>query len=180
MAAYAASKSLALDATYRFLRTEKPTFDVVAFMPSMIIGKNELVTEKDDITTGTNGITMGIVLGNKELSPMLGASVHVDDVARVHVQALQPSVRGNQNFICSSGGLEGTKWDDTIGIVRSTFAARVADGTLPLGGTQPTRPIKFDASNTEKTFGFKFQSYEAQVKSVVGHYLGLTSHVSKL
>jgi hypothetical protein len=145
-------------------------------MPSMIIGRNELVTKKEDITNGTNGIVMRPILGAREASPMIGASVHLDDVAKVHVQALDPSIPGNQSFICCSGGLEGTVWDNALGIVKDLFVAEVADGTLPLGGTQPTRPIKFDVTNTERTFGIKFQGYGAQVRSVVNHYVELVSH----
>ena len=141
----------------------------------MIIGKNELVTRKEDITNGTNGIIMGPILGVKEKSPMIGASVYLDDVARVHVQALHPSIVGNQNFICCSGGLEGTVWDDALDIVRENYVSKINDGTLPLGGTQPTTPIKFDATSTEKTFGLKFQGFETQVNSVVGHYVELAS-----
>ncbi|ENH73594.1 hypothetical protein FOC1_g10002844 [Fusarium oxysporum f. sp. cubense race 1] len=122
MDAYGVSKAAALAATERFKQEEKPHFEVISILPSMVTGKNEL---------------------------------------------------GNRNYLCSSGGIEGTKWEDAKDIVRRNFPKAVAIGIFPLEGSQPSRPIRLDSSDTEEAFGWKFASFEEQVKSVAAHYLCL-------
>ena len=173
--AYGAAKALALQATKQFVEKEKPLFDVVNIMPSMVIGRNELNTTKEEIASGTNGSVMGPLLGTKASAPVLGASVHINDVARAHIDALNPSIPGNRDFICSSGGPEGTEWNDVKEIAERHFGKAVSKGTLTLDGTIATRPIRLDASDTEEIFGWKFAGLEQQVKSIVEHYL---EHVS--
>ena len=41
-----------------------------------------------------------------------------------------------------------------------------------------TKCTKIDSSRTEKVFGFKFASYQEQVKSVVKQYLGMLDEVA--
>lgn len=175
MDAYAVSKAEAFAATERFVEEQKPSFEVINILPSMVTGKNELNRNPEDVRKGTNGITLGILLNNKSETPTLGASVHVNDVARAHIDALNPAIQGNHNYLCSSGGVEGTMWDDAKDIVRQHLPKAVADGIFPLGGSQPSRPIRLDSSETEEAFGWKFASFGEQVKSVAEHYLELSA-----
>lgn len=144
-------------------------------MPSMLIGKNELNTKKEEIVGGTNGVVLGPLTGVKSDMPLIGVSVHVYDAARAHVDALNPSIPGNRRLMCSSGGLQGTIWDDAKEIVQRLYSKQVSDGLLPLGGTTPSRPIRLDSSETEQLLGWKFAGFEEQVKSVVDHYIELAS-----
>ncbi|GKT43632.1 putative uncharacterized oxidoreductase [Colletotrichum spaethianum] len=169
--AYGAAKALALQATERFIKDENPSFDVINIMPSMVIGRNELNTTKEEVASGTNNNVMGLLLEAKIPMPVLGVSVHVNDVAKAHIDALNPAIPGNKNFICSSGGLNGTRWDNAKDTAKRYFSKAVSDGFLSLDGTTATRPIQLDASDTEQTFGWKFLGFEDQVKSVLEHYL---------
>ncbi|KAH7118358.1 hypothetical protein EDB81DRAFT_848094 [Dactylonectria macrodidyma] len=171
--AYGVAKALALAATHQFVAEEKPSFDVVNLLPSMVIGRNELNTTKEEVASGTNNNVLGALLGSKAEMPTLGVSVHVNDVAKAHIDALNPSIPGNRNFICSSGGLEGTTWDDAKEIAKQRFSKAVADGVLTLDGSVPSRPLRLDASETERVFGWKFAGFEDQVQSVTDHYLEL-------
>ncbi|PVH79994.1 NAD(P)-binding protein [Cadophora sp. DSE1049] len=171
--AYAAAKGHARVATYKFLEEERPHFDVINILPSMVIGKNELNTKKEDLETGTNGTVIGPLIGIKQQMPNLGVSVHVTDVARAHLDALNPEIPGNQDLLCSSGGLAGTSWDDAKEIAKKLYGKHVASGLFSLDGTSPSRPLRFDASETEKLFGWKFASFESQVQSVADHYIEL-------
>lgn len=171
--AYAAAKSHALASTTQFVKEVKPHFDVVNIMPSMIIGKNELNTKKEQLENGTNGIVMGPLIGINLSMPSLGASVHVNDVARVHVDVLNPAISGNRSLLVSSGGLDGTSWDDAKGIVKRLYTKHVADGLFNLNGSSPTRPLRLDASETEQLLGWKLAPFEEQVRSVVDHYIEL-------
>ncbi|POS71251.1 hypothetical protein DHEL01_v210358 [Diaporthe helianthi] len=173
--AYFTSKAAALAATERFIQEEKPHYDVVNIQPSIVTGRHELALTPDDLLKITNVVTLTQVLDTKDDTLSFGNSVHIDDVARVHIDALNPSVPGNRNYLCASGGEAGTDYRDAKNIVRRHFSKAVEDGTLPLTGSQPVRPVRFDASETEKVFGFKFASYEEQVKSIVGQYLSLVA-----
>jgi nucleoside-diphosphate-sugar epimerase len=104
--------------------------------------------------------------------PVPGMSVLVDDVAKVHVMALDSSgVKGGESFLAASQGIGGTVWGDAIEIVNRNFPEEVKSGVLPNKSPAPTKRIRLDASKTEEVFDFKFASYEEQVKSMVKQYL---------
>lgn len=170
---YAASKVNALNATDKFVKDKKPHFEVTNVMPSFFVGKNELITKAKDILSGTNAVPFSPVLGSESDFALVGAAIHVDDVARVHVLALDPKLQGGRNFGMMSEGVAGIKWDDSLDVVKRRFPEAVKDGRLPANGTQPTIKLLIDASETEKVLGIKFRSYEEQVVSVTEHYLEL-------
>ncbi|KAF5010721.1 hypothetical protein FDECE_3132 [Fusarium decemcellulare] len=154
--AYGPAKGLALAATENFIQEKKPHFDVINLLPSMVIGRNGLNTSKEEVASGTNNGVMGPLIGIKSEMPTLEASVHLNDVAMAHIDVLNPLIPGNRNFFCSSGGLQGTTWDDAKDIVRRRFSKSVFDGMFTLDGTFPTRPLRLDASEAEDVLGWKF------------------------
>ena len=169
-AGYSASKKIALSETEKFLQQTKPTFDIVHILPAVILGRNELATSTSDFSSGTNRYAMNIALGIDASAPMIGATVHVNDVALLHVQALDEKVKvgemGVSNYIASGGSV---RWSDVSGIVQKNFGKR----NFKLDGKMDTRQVRFDTLETEKVFGTKWMGFEEQVKSVVGHYLEL-------
>ncbi|POR39600.1 Putative uncharacterized oxidoreductase [Tolypocladium paradoxum] len=176
--AYAASKIKALNETEAWARREAPAFDVVNVHPSFVMGREEVHPTADRLTShGTNRLVLGVALGAKSPAPLPGTTVHVDDVARVHVGALDARVPGNTSYLVTSnnpaGSLDGTVFQDAAKFVAKHFPDAVASGVLPNNGTQPSFAVKFDTSKTESTFGFTHLSYEEQVKAVVGQYLEL-------
>ena len=171
--AYCASKVQALHSTHEFVQKEKPGFDVINLMPSFVYGKNELVTEASHVADGTNGMILRIVLGAQNQMPQGGASVHVDDVAKIHVQALSSTIGGNQDYLLSSEGPEGITFQEATSIVARDYANAIQKGLLSDKGIQPTKALRINSSKAEKAFGIRFQPYEIQVKSVVDHYLQL-------
>lgn len=170
--AYAASKTASFNETEAWIRQNKPTFSVINLFPGFVIGKDELITDVKDAFYGTNKeVLLPVTGGDDGFKP--GSSVHLDDVAKAHVAVLNPQIVGNQGFILSSGGLRGTRWEDSFDVVAKNYPDAVQSGTLANNGKITTKPIKIDAGNTEKTLGFQFQPFEEQVKSVVSHYLEL-------
>lgn len=115
---------------------------------------------------------MNIAFGIDAPAPMIGATVHVDDVGLLHVLALDEKVKvgetGVRNFIASAGSVT---WSDVNGIVRGSFGKEVESGEFKLGGKMDTKVVNLDASVTEREFGIKWKRFEEQVRSVVGHYL---------
>ncbi|KAF4625254.1 hypothetical protein G7Y89_g12914 [Cudoniella acicularis] len=173
--AYSASKVRALDATKRFVKEKKPEWDIINIMPSFVVGDNEIITDPKKISDGTVSAAFAQVLGGDSgWGAVPSTSVHVADVARLHVEALDPKIEGGQNFLAVSEGERGTRWEDAIEIVNRNFPEAVKKGALPNNGTAATKRTRVDASRTEEVFGFKFQSYEEQVKSVTKQYLELS------
>jgi nucleoside-diphosphate-sugar epimerase len=172
--AYAASKVRALLATKDFVAAKKPEWDIINILPSFVIGDNEMVTDPKLISDGTVSAAFAQVLGSDSgWGAVPSTSVHVADVARLHVEALNPKITGGQSFLAVSEGARGTVWEEGIEIVNRNFPEAVKKGILPNNGVAATKKTKLDASRTEKVFGWKFQSYEEQVKSVAKQYLEL-------
>jgi nucleoside-diphosphate-sugar epimerase len=172
--AYSASKVRSLYATDAFIAKNKPKWDIINIMPGFVVGENELITKPEDMVNGTNAPALAPILGHASgWGPVSSTSVHVDDVAKLHILALNPKISGNESFVAVSEGEKGTVWGESSEIVDRNFPEAVARGVLPNNGPAPTKRTKMDGSRTEKIFGFKFLSYEEQVKSVVGQYLSL-------
>lgn len=123
-------------------------------MPTFIIGKNELVTDLKDIESGTNAFALAAIRGYKN-APSPGVTGYLNDVAKVHALALDPSIlkQGTyDNFMISSGGVNGTNFDDALEIVKKNFPKQVEAGLFPLGGTQPTKKLRVNSERTTKVF----------------------------
>jgi nucleoside-diphosphate-sugar epimerase len=177
--AYAAGKVRALVATKEFIAQNKPEWDVINIMPAFVVGDNELITDPAKISDGTVSAAFAQVLGQDSgWGAVPSTSVHVEDVARLHLLALDTKIPGNQSFLAVSEGERGTVWSDAIEVVKRNFPEAVKKGILPNDGVAVTKRTKVDASRTEKVFGIKFKSYEEQVKSVVKQYLGLLGEVA--
>ncbi|KAF2396929.1 NAD(P)-binding protein [Trichodelitschia bisporula] len=169
--AYAASKIAALQEAEAWVSRQGSNiaFDVVYLHPAFVEGRNDLASNAREVLKGTNTLVLGQVLGKKFDHPVAGATVHVEDVARVHVQALNQYVPGNTSYILS----QSARWEDVRRIVKREFTDAVQKRILPNCGSAETHHIDVDASLTEDVFGFQHIGFAEQVRSVVGHYLEL-------
>lgn len=179
--AYAAGKVAALNAVDKWIAEHsggdgecenKVAFDVVNVIPGFIFGRDEMTGSTAGMQAGsTNAILLGLLRGTKGEWPYNGNSVLGSDVAKVHVLALDARVvaPGNHSFNASRSIV----WNDAIDVLRRKFTVEVEAGHFSLEGTQPTLPIKMDASKTEEVFGFKLASYEEQIEQVARQYLEL-------
>ena len=108
------------------------------------------------------------LLGEKFPVPRLGSSVSIDDVAKVHVQALKSSIPPGRFLVASVG----TKWMDANTVVKEYFPGDIGK-SLSAGGEVGTVAINVETNKTQEAFGIKFQSFEEQVKDAVKSYLSL-------
>jgi nucleoside-diphosphate-sugar epimerase len=174
--AYAASKVAALREAEAWMEKERPGFDVVHLHPSFVEGRNDLAGRTREVLMGTNAIILSIAMGKKFRHSTMGATVHLEDVARVHVQALDvDKVPGNSSYILS----QNTEWEEVTEIVERCFPDAVKKGILPNSGEGMSHPIFVDAGRTEEVFGVRFLGLEEQVRSVVGHYLEVRMGMKK-
>jgi nucleoside-diphosphate-sugar epimerase len=172
MEAYFASKTLSRIATHDFMAYHKPHFEYVNLLPTLVFGPDELATNVTELMTSSRGLALGLLTGDNFLSSeMVGASVHVDDVARAHIDALKPSVPGNKDYILSSDAPEGLVWEDRKAMARREFPEAVEMGVLVLEGEMGTKKWRLDVSETEKAFGWKFIGFEETYKELVEQYL---------
>jgi len=167
--AYTVSKVKALQAAEVFIQTESPAFDIIHIHPAFTIGRNELALNAKAVLKGSNDTPLGHILGAKLDTPRPCGSVHLYDVAKLHILALNPKVKGGQSFLAATVNV----WNDSLDIVKKHFPQAVKDGKLPANGDQPTLNLKFDVSRTEEVLSFKLQDYEAQVVDVTEQYLEL-------
>ncbi|KZF19758.1 NAD(P)-binding protein [Xylona heveae TC161] len=176
--AYRASKLAAYHAAVDFVKSEKPQYEIVHIIPSFVVGRNEKVhvssassSAASDVMSGSNGIILCPLFGIKSPQGVHGATVHVDDVAKAHTEALTKADAGGQNYILNSPDWNaGATYDDALDIVKRRFPDEVASGVIPMGGTLPTIPVKIDSSKAERAFG-KFKGFEEQVVDAVGQYV---------
>jgi len=114
---------------------------------------------------------MNLLTGAKVDQPGLGATVHVDDCALSHVNALDHKVEGNQDF--NAVTKEHVVYNDAIGIAKKAFPEAFREGKLRDDGELPQKWLSFDTEKTENVLGVKGRGFEEQVKGIVGHYLEL-------
>jgi nucleoside-diphosphate-sugar epimerase len=179
MEAYWASKALSRTLTHTFLAEKNPHFEIINLLPSVVIGPDELATKTSDLLTGTRALAMAPLLGVKSEIPLVGQQVHVNDVARAHVDALKPRVPGNADYILTSDSPDGFKWDDVKAMKTFKNGVSGSEGKLKLDGSMPTMKWKIDVSTTEKTFGWKCKPFEETMKDLIGQYLGLLERESE-
>jgi len=175
MEAYWASKALSRLAAHKFRTEKNPHFEIINLLPSVVIGPDELAMKSSELLIGTRALAMAPLLGVKSEIPLVGQQVHVDDVARAHVDALDTRVPGNADYILSSDGADGIEWDDANGM----FKGEGGKGKLKLDGSLPTTKWRIDSSTTERAFGWKCQSFKETMSDLVGQYLGLLESESE-
>ncbi|KFY84952.1 hypothetical protein V498_07772, partial [Pseudogymnoascus sp. VKM F-4517 (FW-2822)] len=129
MEAYFASKTLSRIAIRKFMEEEKPEFEFVNLLPTVVYGPDELATNAAELVTSGNYLALSPLL-DVNIPQMVGATVHVDDVARAHIDALKLSVQGNKDYILSSDAPDGVNWEAAQNYVRKFFPEAVENGTL--------------------------------------------------
>lgn len=179
MEAYWASKALSRIAVHTYLLTHPNShFEIIQLLPSVVIGPDALATKASDVLSNIRGLAMAPILGTKIESPLVGVPVHVEDVAKAHVDALNVRIEGNRDYILNSDGPQGMEWNDGIAVAKRNFPEAVERGVLKLGGGMPTQKWSIDSSATEEAFGWKCRSFEETIKDLVGQYVQLAGSES--
>ena len=173
--AYRSGKARALTAADRFMAERQPRFSLINIMPGFVFGRHELATVADAGTHGSNKILMSILGKKGRTEGCVGTVVHVDDVARIHVQALDTEVVGGGSTSFLATTLV-PNLDEAKEIVKRCYPKIVAKGVVPCEGRKITKPLKMDVSRTEEAFG-PFLGYESMVRSVVDEYLSFHDEV---
>lgn len=182
MEAYWASKGLARSAAKEFVRKYQPKFDFISLLPSVVIGPDTRL-EFDPTATvasllqGTRSCVLAAALTPSLNSsfPYVGTPVHVTDVARAHVDAVdRDRVPGNSEYILSSDTPDGVVWNREIyAICQRFFPEEVSSKVLPMEGSLDAIKWRLDTHITEKVFGWQFMPFEKTMKDLISQYLQL-------
>lgn len=169
-AAYANSKIAALHAAETWYDMTRPAYDIVHLHPSFVLGRNDMATTPTECMKGTNAMVLAMLLG-KCFGPFVGATVHVDDVARCHVMAAVDikNVPGNMSYILS----QKSTWNDSKAIVGRLFPKAIKTRLLVGNGNVDTTDIQIDSTLAQDTFDIRFRDFDDQVKSLVAQFLAL-------
>ncbi|KAJ5784013.1 NAD-dependent epimerase/dehydratase [Penicillium psychrosexuale] len=188
MEAYWASKALARVATKAFVAHEHPNFDFVNLLPSVVIGPDDRLDADptatvDSLLQGTRAAVLAPALISSLNSsfPYVGTPVHVADVARAHVDAVDAGlVPGNFEYILSSDTPNGVVWDrDVQAVCKKFFPKEVTSKRLALEGSLTAIQWRLSAQQTEETFGWKFTSFEETMRQLLSQYLKLEERSRK-
>ncbi|KAK1242899.1 hypothetical protein MKX08_005711 [Trichoderma sp. CBMAI-0020] len=173
--AYAASKALAFEATKEWMAKHKPAFDLITIEPVFVLGRDDSATKVEELFRGSNGMLLGPLVGHPQQRPTACNPVHVDDVALMHVRALDPAIPGNEDYLSNSHSLENMEWEQSFDIIKKHFPKECAEGIFKVDTTErpKTLKVRVDSTKAEKTFGITFKSFEEQIVSAAGQYLEL-------
>ena len=139
--AYCVGKAAGLNAAEAFVENNATIFDLISIIPSCIIGKHELVTDIESMRANSSAIIIDLLTGVNGYAGV-GNAVLCADVARAHVMALEPDVKGHHSFLTSTEVV----WEDAISIAKKYFPDAFDTGVFREGGRKHTIPIKWDSS----------------------------------
>ncbi|KAL2825527.1 NAD(P)-binding protein, partial [Aspergillus pseudoustus] len=178
MHAYWISKALARTATREFIRSHSPQFDYVHILAGVIIGPDDRHIPSPtnnpstaDLLQGTRAAVFAPLLSNEASSPFpyVAVPVHVADVARAHVDAVDAErVRANSEFILASDAPEGVDWvGDARAVAKKYFPGEAERGVFPMEGSLETIRWRVDTTETERVFGWKHVSFEETMRGLI-------------
>jgi len=160
------SKILAERAAWDFMTLHpEATFDIITTLPGFVTGTNLLQTSVKE-TAGTNGILWKILTTGLPF-PLPYGKVHVEDVARAHVLALDHGkVPGGGRYLLVASN---EPWSFALEYVKGKWPERKWTEN-----ETATIPTKWDASKAVKELGLGgFLSFNRQIDDVVEQLIAL-------
>lgn len=168
--AYIFGKIIELNKTDEFVATRNPHFTVAHVFPGYVFGRNDLLDGDELLTSiSSNGFLLASILGQDIGMQLHGGYVHIDDLVDVHLRVLElsPTTPG---AAAAFGACTTIEAFNTFDVVEKHFPKAVAEGTFSRG-VMGRLPISYDSSETERTLGIQFRSFESAVVDTAGQYL---------
>ncbi|OCL10050.1 NAD(P)-binding protein [Glonium stellatum] len=171
--AYQYSKTMSEQKSWAYMAETKPHFDLVFLLVPLVTGRSPEQGYAPPSRERMGGIALvsRFLFDGKERSLYFAYFMDVDDVARVHIKALDPSVPGNERYLLHSGLLHLNEYANRLREKYPELRDRIAPGKEDEGF--PEQMSKFDVSKMEKVFGTQwvdgFESVEAIVKDALAY-----------
>jgi len=168
---YLTSKTLAEQAAWDFIKTEKPGFTIATLTPPMVYGPlasefssmEKLNTSSSDIYRLFNGTT-------KEVPDTeFPAFTDVRDLAQAHLLAYNKEEAANQRYIISNSKYV---YQEILDVIREKFPELRATTLEGEPGNIPDLMI-LDTSKSVKQLGLKYRTLEETIVDTVNSLLAL-------
>jgi nucleoside-diphosphate-sugar epimerase len=163
---------------------KKVPFSIVQILPGTVIGSSEFITTRSQALNHIDRQTKALLFD--EMKPRYAFGfVHVQDCARVHVEALDEVKVKSEDlppwFVAAGTpetGVDGeTQWTKAVDMVEKEFGKEIEAGMFKVGRSKTpiNMPYRIDSRFTEKMLlgGEKIRGLEESVKEVARWYLAL-------
>ncbi|KAK5686086.1 hypothetical protein LTS10_002200 [Elasticomyces elasticus] len=181
--AYIFSKVLSHNAVNDWVKQHPEShFDVVRVLPGFTQGRNELLAPADiaSISSASTAGVLSAALGEVTDEPKVTGQVHLDDVARAHIVAMDgQKVKGGTVLICAANNGTGWRWDEFAEVTKHVFPEEIKAGILSPKSGQADMYMAFDVTETYAALETPFKGMEEMVKDVVGQWLEFKGHAVK-
>ena len=168
------SKIIAYETAVNFAKERKPSFDLVHVLPGLMQGASELHETAEEMEQGFNKATIDTALGKIIGMPKRTAQILQQDVARVHVLALDHKlVRNLDNLVVVANDGRGIPWDEMVETIKRCYPKEVEDGILRPTKGQQNSTKRYDVRSTHQVLGVGFSDAVCIVRSVMDQYLQL-------
>lgn len=155
---YQGSKILAHQATREWVKENKPTFSVITFHPSFVIGPSVLQKKRSEAAPINDAFFETIVSGNVTIPPLFA---DIRDVSQAFITAINGDVPDGQEIIIISPEVG---WSTIARVAEALYP----DGTVGLKSSVPTPdPLTIDRNAFENILGLKWTSTEELVRGVM-------------
>ena len=137
-------------------------------------GASELHETIEDMKKGFNSATIDTALGKITRLPKKTGQILQEDVARVHVLALDDKLVPNlENLVVVANDGRGIPWDEMAETIKRCYPKEVEDGILLPTKGQLDSAKRYDVRSTQQALGVRFSDAVCIVRSVVDQYLQL-------
>ncbi|KZM23558.1 uncharacterized protein EKO05_0011230 [Ascochyta rabiei] len=179
--AYCASKAQCMDYLDNLRRSRAMPFSIVQVIPGTVIGTSEFVKTAEEARMHMDRQTRALLFDDNTPRYAFGF-VHVQDCARVHVEALDEEKVKDADipprFVAAATteeGLDGERvWSKAVRMIESEFASEIESDVFALGRerTPTNMPYRVDSRTTEKMLlgGEVIKGLEESVKEVARWY----------
>lgn len=171
--AYCVSKKYAEQAAWDFMQKENPVFDLVTFLPCIILGPDlNPLRSAGDLNRGNNAFIHSFINGTQQST--IGATfqfyayIDVRDVAKAHVQCLEePKASGQRIALCSYDSVTPQTVVNIINKHLPELASRVAKGDPKVLNPAGIIPETMSRVKARAILGWEFRGIEETIVDTV-------------
>jgi nucleoside-diphosphate-sugar epimerase len=184
---YCAAKAQCMEYLLQLRKSNTMPFSIVQVIPGTVIGTSEFVKTAEDARKHMDRQTRALVFDDNMPRYAFGF-VHVQDCARVHIEALDETKVQNDDlprtFVAAATteeGLNGKQvWSKAVKMIESEFSHEIEEGVFRVGRERiPVNiPYRVDSRLTEKMLlgGQAIRGLEESVREVAEWYTQLAAN----
>lgn len=182
--AYCASKAQCMTYLDEIRRSGKLPFSIVQVIPGTVIGPSEFATTTVQALAQMDRQTKALLFD--EMKPRYAFGfVHVQDCARVHIEALDEDKAKNEDlppwYIAAATVKDGTDgpglWNAAADMIERNFKVEVEQGIFKVGRSKVpvNMPYRVDSKLTERTLlgGQNIRGLQESVQEVARWYIAM-------